>query len=201
MVVISQRNVDIRRVIQCVMPKRGEIMKWYLILLFMLVSTNSLTVSAEKTTHHLTGIINNEFVGDPPDIVKPYLGSLLHYSNPTDNSYGVNVGENEEGHIIIVFKKFLNYERSIPKWKVIDAIRLPGVKEGDEFNDFCKPTDVDLEEWNAKYPQNFLVAFASFEQGEYETKDVKKAWAVNWDKVKLEEIPITDISCYKDFVP
>jgi hypothetical protein len=127
---------------------------------------------------------------------------VLNHSASGAQEYSLDYSESAEGGPTLWLNKISQVQTgqysSTSKSQVIDELKLSEIRENEESSDYCKPSTVGWDEWNGKRPQNFIVAIATFHQSKRETRKIRRAWKINWEKLKFEEISAKGISCYRE---
>jgi hypothetical protein len=138
----------------------------------------------------LVGIEHQE----APTRLKLVYGKMLSQSYTEVPSYGINIMEDAKKRVEVYFEKSMGREGKHTRWKILDAIRLPPLKRDEEISTFCKTAASNplIED------HDFSFGIATFRPNEYLTMRVRKAWRINWETMRIDELPLANMQCSKE---
>lgn len=82
--------------------------------------------------------------------------------------------------------------------KVMSSIVLPSLLKNESITDACRPASTKLSQWhNSDYnkPSNYMIGIATFAPGKTETRNVRRAWSINWKTFQFDEVDVSKVVC------
>ncbi len=122
----------------------------------------------------------SRITGPPKERIE-FLRRLWRVASEDPPAYGIEVIRGADGVRRASFSR-----RSGKELQALDALRLPALGKGERLVYFCKADGIDMLEGH-----DFSFGIAVFAPGATETRDVRKAWRIDWDALKIAEIPAT----------